>query len=272
MFMDDSILAKIKALPPLDDTVIKIQTICMDKDSSLGDLSKVIEHDPMLTANILKASNSPLYGFSREVKSINHAVSLFGMATIRGFALSSAIRQNIKIELSPYGISNNKFLDISTLQSALMINWYGKVNKEMLDILTPASFLMEIGKIIIAHEIIERKEEGNFKSALANISTPAELSKYEQGFLGFTNEEITAKIFEQWNLELELVEAIRHSKNPENAPSHLQAHAQALQVVKSAVNIFEQLSDTSSQNAISYAQKYGLNQDTLTESIERVKQ
>ena len=88
--MDESILKKIKALPPLDDTILKIQRICVDKNSSLADLVKVVESDPMLTANILKSSNSPLYGFSREIKNISHAVSLFGMATVRGFALSSA--------------------------------------------------------------------------------------------------------------------------------------------------------------------------------------
>ena len=51
-------LKKIKALPPLDDTILKIQRICVDKNSSLADLVKVVESDPMLTANILKSSNS----------------------------------------------------------------------------------------------------------------------------------------------------------------------------------------------------------------------
>lgn len=270
--MDDSILAKIKALPPLDDTVVKIQTICMSKDSSLSDLSKVIEHDPMLTANILKASNSPLYGFSREVKNINHAVSLFGMATIRGFALSSAIRQNIKIDLAPYGISNNEFLDISTLQSSLMMNWYNKIDRDMLGILIPASFLMEIGKIILAHEVIEREEIDSFKSSIKSLSSPLELSKFEREKLGFTNEEVTAKIFEQWNLEIELVEAIRYSSEPENAPSTIKPHAQALQIVKMAVNIFDQLSDTSIQNASQYIQKFGLDHDMFVEVAQQVKQ
>ena len=54
--MDSSILKKIKALPPLDDTVMQIQRICTDKNSSLNDLVKVVEGDPMLTANILKSS------------------------------------------------------------------------------------------------------------------------------------------------------------------------------------------------------------------------
>ncbi len=54
--MNDSILTKIKSLPPLDDTIIMIQRICSDKDSCVQDLVKVVESDPMLTANILKSA------------------------------------------------------------------------------------------------------------------------------------------------------------------------------------------------------------------------
>ncbi len=270
--MNSSILAKIKALPPLDNTIINIQRVCLDKDSSLMDLSKIIENDPMLTANILKAANSPLYGFSREVKNINHAVSLFGMATIRGFALSSAIRQNIKINFSPYNMDNNQFLQLSVLQSAFMLNWYSKINREMLDVLIPSSFLMEIGKIILAHELIESNQDVNFCNEVKAISSPSELSEIEMRYLDCTNEQIAAKIFEQWNLEVELVEAIRYSNDPFSAPSHLQPYARALQIVKTAINIFEQLSETSIANAMGLVQSDSLDENKFLDAVERVKQ
>ena len=34
--MDESILKKIKALPPLDDTILKIQRICVDKNIAVA--------------------------------------------------------------------------------------------------------------------------------------------------------------------------------------------------------------------------------------------
>ena len=88
------------------------------------------------------------------------------MATVRGFALSSAIKQNIKINLEPYNINNNDFLEISTLQSTFMFKWYSKVNKAMLDVLQPAAFMMEVGKIIIAHELLEQNKDEAYKNAL----------------------------------------------------------------------------------------------------------
>ncbi len=269
--MEESILKKIKSLPPLDDTILKIQRICTDKNSSLNDLVKVVESDPMLTANILKSANSPLYGFSREIKNISHAISLFGMATIRGFALSSAIKKNLKIDLSPYGVSNSKFLSISTSQSALMLNWYSKVDRKMLDILTPASFLMEVGKIIISHEIKEQKLEEKFSEALKEISTPQELSDLEREIIGFNNEEITAKIFEQWNLEPELVSAIGYSNLPEDTPEEILPYSKALLIVKTAINIFEQLSDESIKKAISLLESYEMDTEKFNQAVEKVQ-
>lgn len=270
--MDENILRKIKALPPLDDTIMKIQKICVDKNSSLNDLVRVVEGDPMLTANILKSSNSPLYGFSREIKNIAHAVSLFGMATVRGFALSSAIKQNIKINLTPYNISNNAFLDISTLQSSFMFKWYSKVNKSMLDILQPASFMMEVGKIVIANELVEQHKDASFKEALAHINTPHELSVLEKEVIGFSNEEITAKIFEQWNLETELVESIQFSNEPSLAQEHMRPFSVALNVVKSTINIFGQFDETSIARSLLIIEKYGLGQEPFLQTVEQFQQ
>jgi len=270
--MDENILKKIKALPPLDDTVLKIQRICVDKNSSLADLVKVVESDPMLTANILKSSNSPLYGFSREIKNIAHAVSLFGMATVRGFALSSAIKQNIKIDLSPYHLSNTTFLEISTLQSTFMFKWYSKVNKALLDVLQPASFMMEVGKIIIAHELMEQGKDSAFKAELATVKTPHALSELEKKYVSFSNEEITAKIFEQWNLESELVESIKFSNEPEEAQEPIKSFACALNIVKNAINIFGQLDETSLTRSLKLLEAYGLTPEPFLQTVEQFKQ
>jgi HD-like signal output (HDOD) protein len=251
---------------------MKIQRICTDKNSSVNDLVKVVEGDPMLTANILKSSNSPLYGFSREIKNISHAISLFGMATIRGFALSSAIKQNIKIDLSPYDLTNAKFLEISVAQSALMFNWFTKVNKDMLDILVPASFMMEVGKIIISNEIIEQNLVEKFEEGLKQATSPSDISKLEKEVIGYSNEDITDKIFEQWNLEAEIVESIRFSNTPEEADEHLNPYATALQIIKTSINIFGQLEESNITSSLEIIDKNEMSQELYLNAVEKVKQ
>ncbi|WP_169754524.1 HDOD domain-containing protein [Campylobacter curvus] len=269
--MNDSIYKKIKALPPLDDTVIQIQRLHADENSSISDLTKVVEKDPMLTANILRSANSPLYGFSQEITTVARAISLFGMATIRGFALSSTIKKSFSINLEPYGITAQDFLNISTIQNALMYNWYSKIKPKSLEILSPASFMLEIGKIVLAHELTEYNEDEEFKSRLKNIIYPSDLALLETEFLEITNEEVTAKIFEQWNLETELVNSILYSNDPEEAPEHIKEYAKALKVIKTAVNIFNQLDDVSIQNTLPLLDEYGFGHDTFLMATAKVK-
>ena len=269
--MNDSIYKKIKALPPLDDTVIQIQRLHADENSSISDLTKVVEKDPMLTANILRSANSPLYGFSQEITTVARAISLFDMATIRGFALSSTIKKSFSINLEPYGITAQDFLNISTIQNALMYNWYSKIKPKSLEILSPASFMLEIGKIVLAHELTEYNEDEEFKSRLKNIVYPSDLALLETEFLEITNEEVTAKIFEQWNLETELVNSILYSNDPEEAPEHIKEYAKALKVIKTAVNIFNQLDDVSIQNTLPLLDEYGFGHDTFLMATAKVK-
>jgi HD-like signal output (HDOD) protein len=268
--MKDEILKKVKAFPPLDDTIVQIQKICMDKNSSLNDLVKVVESDPMLTANILKSANSPLYGFSREIKNISHAVSLFGMATVRGFALSSAIKHNIKIDLSPYGISSSQFLNISASQSGLMINWYSKVSREMMDILVPASFLMEIGKIIVANELISSGKADSFASSFANCETPSDVSELERELVELSSEEVASMIFDFWNLEKEMVEAIKYSTSYDAADDDMKPYAIALNVVKEAVNIKGAYTDAGLTRAESILATNELDIGTFKTAVEKV--
>ena len=269
--MNESILKKIKTLPPLDDTVIQIQRIHADENSSINDLTKVVEKDPMLTANILRSANSPLYGFSQEITTISRAISLFGMATIRGFALSSAIRKSFSINLEPYSITGQDFLNISIMQNTLMYHWYSKINPKKLEVLSPASFMLEVGKIVLAHELVENNQDIEFKEKIKKITGSVDLALLETEIFDMTNEEVTAKIFEQWNLETELINSILYSNNPEEAPDHIKEYARALKVVKTAVNIFNQLDDVSVNNATLLINEYGFERDTFLMAVSKVK-
>jgi HD-like signal output (HDOD) protein len=234
--MTDNVLRKVRSLPPLDQSVMKIQQICADADSSVMDLAKVVESDPMLTANILKATNSPIYGFTKEITNVNQAVSLFGMATIRGFALAATVKKSMKIDLKPYGLTETNFVTASVNQSALMLNWYKKVSRPMLDVLVPAAFLMELGKVIIANIIQEAGKTDEFSAKIKEAKNEEQISSIEKEFVGVCNEEVTSKIFEKWNFEKIMIDAIRNSDDYTSADDEHKSYALALQIVKNTVS------------------------------------
>lgn len=120
----------------------------MSNDTDIEELSRVIESDPMLSANILKSVNSPLYGMSKKISSIPQAVMLFGTSMIRGFAAANAIKKAVTIDLSPYGKTIDDVGRTSMMQSALAREWYRTVDKSMLPLLQSSAFLMELGKLV----------------------------------------------------------------------------------------------------------------------------
>lgn len=270
--MQDFISKRIKSLPPLNESTLEIQRICNDENASLKDLAKIVEKDPILTANILKSANSPLYGFSREVSSVDRAVNLFGMTTIKGFALNAAVKNSFKIDLSAYNMNEAKFAKISTLQNSLAINWLNKGNDDIKKVVIPASFLLEIGKIIISAELIERNKANDFKQGLANIKNIRDLSEYEKQFLGMSSEEVTSMIFDKWNLEVDMIDAIFYSVNPEKASNDIKKNSTALNIVSNLINIFEFFNEEMIVQCVLDAKNNGLLGDKLIEAIKVVEQ
>ena len=152
-----------------------------------------------------------------------------------------------------------------------MYNWYSKINASDLAVLSPASFMLEVGKIVISNELNETSKVDDFKAKLKNISSPFDVSELENEIVGISNEIVTAKIFEQWNLEPELVDAILYSNNPDDAPEHIKSYSKALKVVKNAVNLFDQLNDDNLQNTLMCLDEYGFAQDKFLEAVAKVK-
>jgi len=270
--MKNSLVKRVRNFPPLDETAMKIQELSHKTDSSIKELTEVVEKDPMLTANILKAANSPLYGFSREIKSIQQAVSLFGMATVEGFALASMMQNNIKMDLSPYNLNKDQFLNICLTQNALMYNWYSKVDRSMLEILMPASFLLEIGKIILSEELIDENKAKEFSQELPNRKTVLDIAQLEEDYLNTNSVETASAILEHWNLEPKIVQAIKYALEPQNAEDDIaKRYSIALNVVVNSVNINGKFTKEGLQEAYNTIEEYGLERDKFIRALEIVQ-
>ena len=263
--MNEDILKRIKQLPPLPESAIKIEAVYQDPDSSFNDMVKILEKDPLLTADILKAANSPLYGFSREINAISQAVGLFGMGTVRGFALASIVKKSFSLDLSPYGISNEMFSSLSKKQHGLMTSWCLRKENRLLGVLSPAAFLVEIGKVLIAQQIMADGQEEAFRDALKELG---DVEAAERQIVGVDTPEVSATIFSQWKFEEGLVDVIRNCQNPEKADEEDQRPARILHVVRVAVPINGTITEASIEAARALITKYDLDMESFDKAIE----
>jgi HD-like signal output (HDOD) protein len=269
--MVEKIIKKIRSLPPLPESIQKVKEICDDPDGTIRDLIPVVKQDPMFIADILKAANSPLYGFTRQITSIEQAVSLFGMGIIQGFAVSYTMRKSFPMDLSIYGISSTHFLDTSTMQNALTNSW-GKSqvtlhNAEMATL----SLLMELGKLVAVIVLKEANRAELFNEKIKKAKTFNDITAIEKEFLSIPSEWIVALMFKHWKYNEKMIEIMHNILEPQKADDSIKKHTQILRVVKEALPITSPLSEENIQIAIKKANEYGLDAQNLKKAIESLK-
>ena len=245
---------------------MQIEAVYQDPDATFNDMVKILEKDPLLTADILKAANSPLYGFSREINAISQAVGLFGMGTVRGFALASIVKKSFSLDLSPYGISNEMFSELSKKQHALVTAWCIRKENRLMGVLSPAASLVEIGKVLIAQQVIAENKQEDFQAAIAELG---DVEAAERELLGTDTPEVSANIFKHWKFEESLIDVIEHCQNPQEAEQENQKAAKILHVVRIAVPINGQITDESVEAAKELVQKYELDMESFDAALEK---
>lgn len=262
------LIARVDSLPPLPESVLKIENLFAQGDPDITEVVKIIESDPSLMTDILSKVNAPFYGFSKTIVSILQAVTLFGSTQIRGIVLASSMTRSFDIDLSPYDITTSEFSKISMMQSELIFQWYMSIDVDVARAITPIAFLMETGKVLIAKEIIEEKKEKAFQSDLLIYD---EISYVENIHTMMTTAQINALIFKHFNLHDSFSECMKYLENEKEAPAHIQNMVTALQIVKTAVNIQCQFTDESIDRALKIIESNSLNDVAFLRTVKRIK-
>jgi len=267
--LKSSIIDNIKALPPLSSTIIKINQIYANENSTVKDMANVIEQDPMIIANILKIANSPLYGFGREIKNASQAVSLFGMSMTRSIAIGNSIKKLLNVDMQPYNVTSDEFAHVSSLQAALILNWYKKIDKQKAEKLYLAAFLQETGKILIASEVIQNDEAISFASEVENSNS---LATVERAYVNASCGEVTALVFKHWGFDSDFIEMIKYSDAPFSAQDEIKEFAMALNIVKTIIPINRPFSEMAINFGLKIALDAGYKVELLEESISSMTQ
>ena len=262
------LIARVDSLPPLPESVLKIESIYANGDPDIDEIVKIIESDPSLTADILAKVNAPYYGFSKSIISILQAVTLFGSTQIRSIVLASSIDRTFDIDLSPYNISTYEFSKISTMQSELIFQWYMGIDIDTARSLTPIAFLMETGKILIAKEIIQTGKSDAF---LTDLLLYDDVSYVENIHAMMTSAQINTLIFKHLNLNDTFSDSMKYLDNEHEIPNNISDMVTALRVVRAAVDIKEQLTEESINKALVILEENSLETEHFIRSVQRVK-
>jgi putative nucleotidyltransferase with HDIG domain len=79
------------ALPPFPAVALQLMSLLDDADAPIKKIVDLLRIDPALSAEILRVSNSVLYGLSRRIDNISHAVVVLGTEVVKRLALTVAL-------------------------------------------------------------------------------------------------------------------------------------------------------------------------------------
>lgn len=264
--MTKTLLQNIDAIPPLAESIQEVERIYQDEDSTLDDMQQAIEKDPMLTANILKIVNSPMYGISNTITDVKRAISLLGKESVRTFVIRTAV-DSFTIDLSPYNMNEQEFRSACEKQLALTINWLSRSEPKHLSKVGPAAFLVDLGRILIAKTLVEDAKVDIIASALREHE---DISQAEKTACGAQATDVTATLFHKWNFDPDTIHVIRYSDDPEGTIDEDREMAAELKVIRETVMPNGEITDESIETAKETIEEFNLDLENYERALDKV--
>ncbi|RXJ92870.1 HDOD domain-containing protein [Malaciobacter molluscorum] len=266
--MSQNILEKIESLPPLPKTITEIEEFRQKSEKDPFELLKIIEKDALIISTLLKVSNSAMFGFRSKVETPSRAINLLGINFTISIAIGGTVQNLLKANLSAYGINSDDFMKISNMSTTLANLWLGKVSYDLKEELILPALLQEAGKFVIADILELENKTPEFKTLLHDGYSTAQA---EKEIIGITTSQVTAQIFKHWKLSENLINSIEYVDDISNVPAEYKQKAQILDVIKTACEVTDPLSDDKIEKAVNKAKAYSLDEKHLLDAIEKLQ-
>ena len=209
----EEILAQVQSVQAMPASTSEVLRLFQAPDVDTAKLTRAIELDPGLAANILRLANSPYFGTPRSTSSIKDAIVRLGTKNIYQLVMSSAVAPLIRESVRGYELPPGEML-----RHSIAVGVGAERLGEALDCSREnhtftAGLLHDIGKVVL----------GSFlevdAAPIVTLATEKHMSfeKAEREVLGVDHAELGAFLLEQWSFPAPLVEVVRWHHQPGEA-------------------------------------------------------
>jgi HD-like signal output (HDOD) protein len=203
-------------LPVLPQVTIRLLNAVNSPDSTAKDVGKIIEAEPSLAARALKMANSPFYGRGGRVSTIQSAVVVLGLKTVRSLALTvwtHTLRSRLgtaedMVLLSP--------LLTHGLATGVVAGMLAERHQRLLaEDAYMAGLLHDIGRVALAAQLGQ-----DYRTVILGPALRGGLPLHEQEnvVLGFDHRALGAALLASWVLPRFIVDVVEHHHDAAIAP------------------------------------------------------
>lgn len=201
------------SLPTMPAVAARILEQMRDPDVSLADLGQTVQHDQGLAALVLRTANSSLYGLRHKCTTINAALVVLGLSTVKSLALGFSLVPALKFKSDGFDAAAYWRRGLYTAVGAKLLAH--EAGKPFGDEVFLGGLLQDMG-VVAMHRALGQR----YAAVLASIGgdhrrlTVAETAEFE-----LSHADIGAMLATRWRMPDELVVPIKYHERPTAAPS-----------------------------------------------------
>ncbi len=203
----NAVIANVENIPSLPSIIFEITRLANSPKSCAADIEERMKNDQVLTAKLLKTSNSSYYALSHKVTTVSRAVTTLGFNAVKSIVIASSVNNTLNRDLQVYGYLPGGLWAHSLACAAIAKNLgiiLFKASEEYSEELFIGGLLHDIGKIAIAPLLEKHKEE-----MLPLINENKSLTSIEDHVVGINHSQVGFLLASKWNLSEDLTLAIR---------------------------------------------------------------
>jgi HD-like signal output (HDOD) protein len=191
-----------------------LATLC-DASLDARQIAEAIQREPALAARVLKVANSAFYGSSRNVATLDRALMLLGLDSVRGIAAAACLdrsvaRRSVQAPIDPRALALHSVASAYAAESLAR-----KCGRAIPAEAFMAALLHDFGV-----PVQERVDSAGVTKLLAALASDpeAQVGALEAQLVQVSHSRCAEVVFESWRLPQTIVVAAKHHDDPSQAP------------------------------------------------------
>lgn len=205
--LDQNELSFLVSLPPFPAVAMRVLSLLAKEDLGLKELTQQIQADPVLSSEVLTMSNSVLFGFRTEIRSILQATTLLGAQRVKGIAMTIAMKTYLTESFQlPVVLACWRH----NLACALVAEELARVSLIEKDFAYLAGLLHDIGRLALG--MSKPHEYGELLNS--EQREPLDILEREREMFGMDHCEAGRRLMQSWKLPQQFCEVATHHHAP----------------------------------------------------------
>jgi len=233
--LTEEIVSMIESLPPFPENISKLQHLLKDPHSEMSNITKWIEKDPGLAADLIKYVNSAAVAPGKKISSILEGVKIIGLnglgQILYPYGAQKVLNKYIMKQKDLWNYSNKV-----AIYSRFLASEFGMSLDEQNDVYI-SGLLSNLGKIILS--LVHPELSQRIMDFCHKRNIPTQIFEELSG--GTNHNEIGARIAMKWNFPENLIELIKYNSIPQFASPPIRPLAVVVNLAGNFATLEEEL-------------------------------